>query len=603
MQIRHGRLDPLEPADESALREALAAAAAIPMKKRSKVTLRLVGRQAAAIKPAAGCGPSGWRNSYILCAYSDPDGPRALAEWSSRWARGAISPWLASLWSGALALPFFKTALCESVRTILQGEALLKFAMGTCLLGAGMQVADAVGERRHGAGRCAGAQLEVAEAGQQGGHFRNMSSSASTSRPLSATCAEPMPSEQPLSRRPEIRRWLCVDDWLLQVPLAIAAQLLAAVEAASAARDLALQLAKCAFHVPALAGTPLQAPPGDARALAARVPYRPDGLSLLGAEARGDQRLNWAIRLADNALEMMRLAPPACDEQAAFALRRGIVAHALDYDAGVALCSAMLPRARVLDQCVAGAVAASIDARPEQLAEVELQHIGLQVWFDGLHVDMPSRIAPLARATRLVEHGPALRAEVASWAGAGGEAAAVAREVKKCDGVDDAVSDGILDVPLDRGVAALAGRGRLASDPAERASDPLCTELYFDLKRMSSRPFGLTPRARLALEPPELHDWGRRCGELVLRRQALRAAERLGLACAAERARRAIEPEALQLAVLQCPGKTSEAARLTELCGVRCSADVEEELRRLTGERQQKRAAWWRHLRGLLSEL
>ena len=60
------------------------------------------------------------------------------------------------------------------------------------------------------------------------------------------------------------------------------------METAAAARNLPLQLAKCAFHVPALAGTPLEAPPGDARALAARVPYRPDGLNLLGTEARRD---------------------------------------------------------------------------------------------------------------------------------------------------------------------------------------------------------------------------------------------------------------------------------------------------------------------------
>ena len=37
-------------------------------------------------------------------------------------------------------------------------------------------------------------------------------------------------------RRLEIRHWLYVDDWLMQAPLAIAVQLLAAVEAAAAAR-------------------------------------------------------------------------------------------------------------------------------------------------------------------------------------------------------------------------------------------------------------------------------------------------------------------------------------------------------------------------------
>ena len=83
-----------------------------------------------------------------------------------------------------------------------------------------------------------------------------------------------------------------------------------------------------------------------------------------GVPEQTRQRLDRAIRLADAALELMRLAPPAGAKQAAFALCRGIVAHALDYDAGVLPSSALLPHARILDNGVVSVVAASIDLRP-----------------------------------------------------------------------------------------------------------------------------------------------------------------------------------------------------------------------------------------------
>ena len=54
--------EPLSLAEHARLEEALAAAAAIPARKRLRVTLRQVGCQASVMKPAAGPGPSGWRN-------------------------------------------------------------------------------------------------------------------------------------------------------------------------------------------------------------------------------------------------------------------------------------------------------------------------------------------------------------------------------------------------------------------------------------------------------------------------------------------------------------------------------------------------------------
>ena len=47
-----------------------------------------------------------------------------------------ISSWVAALWAGSLARPFFKTSKCDAIRPILQAEALLKFAFGTCAKGA-----------------------------------------------------------------------------------------------------------------------------------------------------------------------------------------------------------------------------------------------------------------------------------------------------------------------------------------------------------------------------------------------------------------------------------------------------------------------------------
>ena len=132
-------------------------------RKRLKVTAKLVGRQIVSQKAAAGCGPSGWRNSHLSVVYADAAGPQALADWASAWASGSISPWLAALWTATLARPFFKTAQCESVRPILQSEALLKFAFGCCAKGCRIELEQGAGLRQYGAGKQGGAALEIAE--------------------------------------------------------------------------------------------------------------------------------------------------------------------------------------------------------------------------------------------------------------------------------------------------------------------------------------------------------------------------------------------------------------------------------------------------------
>ena len=55
------------------------------------------------------------------------------------------------------------TYMYLSIRPVLCGEALLKFAMGTCVRGSNAQIADSVSDRQYGAGRSGGAGQEVAE--------------------------------------------------------------------------------------------------------------------------------------------------------------------------------------------------------------------------------------------------------------------------------------------------------------------------------------------------------------------------------------------------------------------------------------------------------
>ena len=182
------------------------------------------------------------------------------------------------------------------------------------------------------------------------------------------------------------------------------------------------------------------------------------------------RRKEKAVKLANATLEMMNIAPPAAAKQAAFALCRGIFAHALDYDAGVLPSSDLLPHARDLDQYVLRVAAATFDMEPERLTATTILQMRLPVSFGGLQLDLPSHVLPLARVARLVEAGPPLRAAVTSWEGTPG-----APEINaKCfDGVDEAVAGGIQDMLRERGIETLGGCGRPISCADAAAADPL----------------------------------------------------------------------------------------------------------------------------------
>ena len=145
------------------LQQALSEVDAIPRKKMLKVTLRMTGRHVASMKPAAGPGGSGWRNSHVQCIYSDAAGPSSITAWAQLWAHGLISPWLSVMWTGALARPFWKDEHRRKIRPVLCGEVLLKTAMGIIVRGAEKQLGAGYGERQYGAGFAGGAPTEIAE--------------------------------------------------------------------------------------------------------------------------------------------------------------------------------------------------------------------------------------------------------------------------------------------------------------------------------------------------------------------------------------------------------------------------------------------------------
>ena len=86
-----------------------------------------------------------------------------------------------------------------------------------------------------------------------------------------------------------IRHWLYVDDWVVQAPISATRALMQAVLEAARRRSLTLQLAKCAFHVPAARAMGKEDLTTEIAALNELIPHRREGLMLLGTEACCDQ--------------------------------------------------------------------------------------------------------------------------------------------------------------------------------------------------------------------------------------------------------------------------------------------------------------------------
>ena len=230
---------------------------------------------------------------------------------------------------------------------------------------------------------------------------------------------------------------------------------------------------KCAFHVPALRRVAMEEWPSEAIGLAQRIAHRSDGLTLLGTTAAGElavplyeplslpgatqTRIDKALKLSDAILQMINLAPQAGARQAGFALARCVVAHSLDFDAGVLPCSLLLPHAGAIDRAVIAIAAASIDLRTTELSEQQRQQMCLPTRFAGLQLDLPSCVIPLARAARVVESGPAVCAAVAAWASPLGTPIP---DPCRLDGVDGIVSDGIAELLRSEGIEGLGGGGK-----------------------------------------------------------------------------------------------------------------------------------------------
>ena len=310
--------------------------------------------------------------------------------------------------------------------------------------------------------------------------------------------------------RGSIRHWLHVDDWIIQVPMYLACVLMDAVLEVTSARNLSLQLPKCAFHVPALAGMASGDWPLAATNLAKRIPFHKGGLELLGTEACGDiavplyvqpgegvipertlRRKQKAFKLADAALEMLHLAPPAAAKQAVCAIVRGIIAHSLDYDAGVLPCSNLLSHARALDQRVAHVAAATFDAEHTELTEMNLKQLRLPARLSGLQVDMPSHVLPLARLACLVEAGPSVRSAIVSWSQPSAQSPSI--DAKRYDGIDEAVSEGILEL-----LSGSVGSQRLVEMVARLLSRTAVSQTHCALRCLrgicSARTCGILPR-------------------------------------------------------------------------------------------------------------
>ena len=164
---------------------------------------------------------------------------------------------------------------------------------------------------------------------------------------------------------------------------------------------------------------------------------------LAAAAVETRARANRACALAEAAKEPIKRPPPAGGKQVAFRIVRNIVTHALDYDARVLSSGLVLPHARLIEnQC--WDVMDRIAGQP--LTLVQRKQVELPTSLGGLQMPMPTSLVPMARAAGLMESGPGVRAAIGGW-GYDVETAFAT------DGVDEALSDGLLDNLKEQGIS------------------------------------------------------------------------------------------------------------------------------------------------------
>ena len=104
--------------------------------------------------------------------------------------------------------------------------------------------------------------------------------------------------------------------------------------------------------------------------------------------------------------------------------------------------------------------------QPNDLAEEMRLRLKLPTCYAGLSVNSISHVIPLARAAELVEIGPAVRAEVASWV------SSVALDPRKYDGVDQALAEGLSLMLAAHGISGIGGGGKPVAADQPQATDP-----------------------------------------------------------------------------------------------------------------------------------
>ena len=255
-----------------------------------------------------------------------------------------------------------------------------------------------------------------------------------------------------------IKCWIYVDDMLFQAPLDSLPVLMEVLGRTLEAFSMKLQTQKSRLHIPELAGIPADEWPAHAQHLGDLLPLSPEGLTILGTEAAGEyalplgpwaaaaaetrSRANRACKLAEAAKQLVKRPPPAGGKQVAFRIVRNIVTHALDYDARVLSSGLVLPHARQVESHCWDVIEQVVG---QQLTPLQRKQVELPTRLGGLQT-MPTSLAPLARAAGLMESGPEIRAAIGGW-GYGVETACAA------DGVDDAVTDGIMDALREQGIS------------------------------------------------------------------------------------------------------------------------------------------------------